>query len=142
MIRLDQLFVTKLKSADRVRFAGQVISLAEGTEAHGNVNGPSSGEGEAPGFPAVIDKNEGWRRQMFTYVAFAIVSFAHHLSSHFDGRDVKLDGKLVLPWSKPVEEGVMEKLPKYTVCYGSGAKVGEWEEHEAFNVIAGALTLS
>lgn len=114
---MDSIQVTGLE-IDELDFVGTIIALAQGAELG------------IPGFEfsEVTDKNEAWRTQMLEYVSFAIVAVAQHLSRQFGGRDVRIDGKIVIPWTQPVKEEVFTKgPPDYTMSYGSGGSLGAWK---------------
>ena len=104
LLQLDRLHATEPESAKRVdkSLTGVIIRLCEGGDMY---------QDSILVIPATANKDAAWRKRMFENVLFAIVAVAKHLSSHFDGRDIKVNGKLVLPWKKPGQE-VFEWCPE------------------------------
>lgn len=50
-----------------------------------------------------------------------LLTASRHMSSQFDGRDVKILNMLVFPWKKVVDESVIEKYAEQRVSYSCSA---------------------
>lgn len=122
---LDVLHTTEPELQLRLAIVCTIIAYAAGERGQGHWV-EESGVDHWMQLPAVRNNDAAWRRQMLRYVEFGIVAMAQHLSSHFDGRDVLLDRKLVVPWrgNRAPDAAVIEKYPEQRVRYSSGA----WKE--------------